>query len=492
MNIYSHKNSWKIFLFVFAALIILVSTWFTHNYLRKIAREEKAAVEIWAKAISRKAHLVNYTKLLFDDLQRQERKSVQIWSEATKRFIDSDYESDIKFYTDIISGNDNIPVIVTDINGVVVAKNNLDAAFDTITVLTGKTLENFTTYPPIVANIFSDLQQYIYYQDSRIFSQLKHTLDDLVQSFLDEVVENSVSTPVVILDSTRTHIISQGGQIDTTNLEKLIAESNGPITVEMPEFGTSYIYYQDSPLLTQLRYFPIILLVVIALFLLIAYILFSISRKAEQNQVWAGMAKESAHQLGTPISSLIGWIEILKEKEESRMEALEMEKDIVRLQHVSERFSKIGSKPVLARTDINSVIAEVIDYMKIRSPRRVKYEFQTEESSCPAKINPLLFSWVMENLLKNSLDAMDGQGLISIATSSQGRKVIIDITDTGKGVPKGKYKVIFNPGYSTKSRGWGLGLSLARRIIANYHRGKIFVKSSAPDAGTTFRIILNE
>lgn len=490
MNIYTRKNSWKVFLFLFAITIIIVTLWYSHNFLKKIARDEKADVEIWATAISKKAHLVNYTKKLFDDLQEQERRSVSLWSEATKRFIESDDEDDIKFYTEIISSNENIPVIVTNENRIITARKNVSEEFDTVKIFTDSIMALFTNYPPIIVNYYADLNNYIYYQNSKLFNQLKHTLDDLVQSFLNEVVENSVSTPVVILDSTRTHIITSGGNPDTTNIEHIIEFSNVPIIVEMPGYGTSYIYYQDSLLLTQLRYFPYILLIVIGLFLIISYILFSISRKAEQNQVWAGMAKESAHQLGTPISSLLGWIEILKEKPESEMEAVEMEKDIFRLQQVSERFSKIGSKPELVTTDLNKIVENAINYMRRRSSLKIAYKFNPESEEIICRLNPLLFNWVLENLIKNALDAMEGSGEITITTTVQGKKKIIDISDSGRGIPKAKFKTIFNPGYSTKSRGWGLGLSLAKRIIVDYHKGKIFVKSSTLENGTTFRIML--
>ena len=499
MNIYTRKSGWKIFLFIFAVAIIIVTVWGTHNFLRKIAREEKAKIEIWANAISRKAHLVNYTKKLFDDLQEQERRSMKIWSEATKRFIETNDKDDIKFYTDIISGNDNIPVIVTNEEMEKTGGKNLSPYFDTITILTPELRDSFTSYEPIVVNYYANFNNYIYYQNSKIFVQLKHTLDDLVQSFLNEVVENSLSTPVMILDSNRTNIIAVGGNIDTSKInspEKIketltqMSYSNEPIVVDMPGYGTSYIYYEDSLLLTELRYFPIILFIVIGLFLIISYIMFSISRKAEQNQVWAGMAKESAHQLGTPISSLLGWVEILKMKPESEMEATEMSKDIVRLQQVSERFSKIGSKPELTENDVNLLIKKAIAYMKRRSSNKINYEFTTNQDVIIHKINPLLLSWVFENLMKNSLDAMEGTGRISVSSNVADDVVTIDLSDSGKGIPKGKFKTIFNPGYSTKNRGWGLGLSLAKRIINQYHRGKLFVKSSSPEEGTVFRIIL--
>lgn len=499
MNIYTRKSGWKIFLFIFAVAIILVAVWGTHNFLNKISREEKAKVKIWAEAISRKAHLVNYTKKLFDDLQEQERKSMKIWSEATKRFIETDNKDDIKFYTDIISGNNNIPVIVTNEAMEKTGGKNLTPFFDTIKILTPELQDSFTSYDPIVVNYYADFNNYIFYQNSNLFVQLKHTLDDLVKSFLNEVVENSLSTPVMILDSNKQNIIAVGGNIDTSRISSpqkitetltMMSYSNEPIVVDMPGYGTSYIYYEDSLLLTELRYFPIILFIVISLFLVISYIMFSISRKAEQNQVWAGMAKESAHQLGTPISSLLGWVEILKMKPESEMEATEMGKDITRLQQVSERFSKIGSKPELKENDVNLLITNIISYMKRRSSNKIHYEFNTNKEEIIHKINPLLLSWVFENLIKNSLDAMNGNGKISVISNEMDGVVTIDISDSGKGIPKGKFKTIFNPGYSTKNRGWGLGLSLAKRIINQYHKGKIFVKSSSPEEGTVFRIVL--
>ncbi len=500
MNIYTRKSGWKIFLFIFAVAIIIITVWGTHNFLRKISREEKAKIEIWANAISKKAHLVNYTKKLFDDLQEQERRSMKIWSEATKRFIETSDKDDIKFYTDIISGNDNIPVIVTNEDREVTGGKNLSPYFDTIKVLTTALRDSFTSYDPIVVNYYADFNNYIYYQNSKLFVQLKLNLDDLVKSFINEVVENSLSTPVMVLDSNRKNVIAFGGNIDTSRFSSIskikntltqMSSSNEPIVVDMPGYGTSYIYYDDSLLITELRFFPIILFIVIGLFLVISYIMFSISHKTKQNQVWAGMAKESAHQLGTPISSLLGWVEILKMKPESEMEASEMGKDIVRLQQVSERFSKIGSKPELQEDDINKLITKAISYMKRRSSNKIHYDFTTNQEVIMHKVNALLLSWVFENLMKNSLDAMGGLGKISVSSTLTNGVVVIDLSDSGKGIPKAKFKTIFNPGYSTKSRGWGLGLSLAKRIINQYHKGKIFVKSSSPEEGTTFRIILN-
>ncbi|OIO99737.1 MAG: hypothetical protein AUJ98_10310 [Bacteroidetes bacterium CG2_30_33_31] len=381
----------------------------------------------------------------------------------------------------------------------VTAKKNLSPFFDNIKILTPELRDSFTSFKPIIVNYYANFNNYIYYQNSRLYVQLKLTLDDLIKSFLNEVVENSISMPVVIMDSSRSKIIALGGSFDKTiinnssKIDYIVAKmgnQNEPIVVDLPKYGRSLIYYEDSLLLTQLKYFPMILLIVIAIFLIISYFLFSVSRKAEQNQVWAGMAKESAHQLGTPISSLMGWIEILKMKPETQAEGNEMAKDIVRLQQVSERFSKIGSKPELRDNDINTLINSVLSYMKLRSSNKIHYEFDSQQTEIIHKVNPLLLSWVLENLIKNSLDAMDGNGTIKIESSIKNKHKIIDIIDSGKGIPKSKFKTIFNPGYSTKSRGWGLGLSLAKRIINDYHKSKIFVKSSSLEEGTTIRIVL--
>ena len=224
------------------------------------------------------------------------------------------------------------------------------------------------------------------------------------------------------------------------------------------------------------------------------YYLFSFARKAEQNRVWAGMAKETAHQIGTPLSSIMAWMELLKMKESNAEEAAtEIEKDINRLEVITERFSKIGSMPSLVQNDVVRIINESIEYLKPRTPRKVKYNnLIPEGKELFIPVNGALFSWVIENLCKNAIDAMEGDGTITIQLKNDAKSVIIDISDTGKGIAITEQKAIFNPGYTSKVRGWGLGLSLSKRIIRDYHRGKIFVKSSSPGKGSTFRIILRK
>jgi two-component system, sporulation sensor kinase D len=264
--------------------------------------------------------------------------------------------------------------------------------------------------------------------------------------------------------------------------------------IRLKVFGANwYVYYQDSFVLTQLKIFPYIQLSVISIFLLVAYTAFNTSRKSEQNQVWVGLAKETAHQLGTPISSLMAWVELMKEKFNAEEDPLiaEMENDIKRLEIVADRFSKIGSKPILEDHLVYDVVRDFVDYFKIRVSNKIHFEIDGNPY-LRAGLNIPLFDWVLENLLKNAVNAIDNAGIIKveISGSKTRNQVYIDITDSGKGIPRSKFDTVFQPGYTTRKRGWGLGLSLTKRMVENYHNGQIFVKDSEMGKGTTFRIVL--
>lgn len=281
-------------------------------------------------------------------------------------------------------------------------------------------------------------------------------------------------------------------QVLSKELEKM-KDHSPPIRIDLSEEDYLLLYYRESNLLQNLRYYPFVQLFVIMVFIAAAFSAFGATQRAEQNQVWVGMSKETAHQLGTPISSLMAWIELLKSEDVNPKLISEFEKDTQRLEKITERFSKIGSKPELIPTDITEVLNSTINYLKTRSSGRVKFKTSfTEEAPLFVPLNAALFSWVIENLCKNSIDAMDNHGSITLAMNKKENTIILDVTDTGKGVPKSQFKTIFQPGYSTKKRGWGLGLSLAKRIIENYHKGKIFIRWSETGKGTTFRIILNK
>lgn len=487
----------------FASLIVVISLWYTNGFIRKLAKNEKVQVELWANAISRKANLVKYTESLFDNLRDKEQNYVYLWSEATKKLIFAGNDDDIDFFTGVISGNKDIPVIVTDENGNITARKNLDPQYEKLKTLKPNEQEAFTNYPPIIVPYFEDQFNYIYYRNSNTYYQLKHTLEDLTKSFLDEIVNNNLSSPVIVTDSSRQQIIAFSGSIDSSIVNnpallqaKLhqMEDSKQPIVVNLPNKGLNYIFYDDSPTLTRMRYFPAVFLSVIGLFLIISYVLFSYSRKSEQSKVWAGMAKETAHQLGTPISSLMGWIEVMKMNYPDEQAFGEMDKDIDRLKLVSERFSKIGSIPELKEANVVEIIGSVVDYMQRRAPKKTEVIFLNDRSEeIDAKVNSQLIIWVFENLIKNAVDAIGSEsGKIEVFAESNEKGVVIDVIDTGKGIPKTSQKSIFNPGYSTKTRGWGLGLSLSKRIIEEYHKGRIFVKNSVQGQGSTFRILLKK
>ena len=262
-----------------------------------------------------------------------------------------------------------------------------------------------------------------------------------------------------------------------------------------PSDSTRYnvLYYKESLILQQLRYYPFVQLGIIALFLLVSYLAFSASRRSEQNKVWLGMSKETAHQLGTPISSLMAWMEMIKTDREHIDPTLveEMDKDLQRLNLITERFSKIGSEPILKEANLSEVVSSALDYMEKRSSKKVLFGFYTNDAADSiCKLNIPLFEWVIENLTKNAIDAMDGEGTITCAMHVSGKNVIIDFTDTGKGLKTNQFKTIFKPGFTTKKRGWGMGLSLVKRIIEAYHEGKIYVRGSELNRGTTIRIEL--
>jgi hypothetical protein len=388
MDIYYRKQRWKLYLFLFAAIIGIGSLLYTNRLVKLLADEEKKRIELWA--------------------------------EATRQLAD---------LSDIIDPN--------------TPQQNLDFPFQVV--------EYNTTIPVIIA----DQEDYI-----------------IVHRNLDSL---KMLNP----------------EYGKRQLEKMKAEVE-PIPIELGHGMVQYVYYRKSTLLVKLTYYPYIQLGVILLFILVAYLAFSASRRAEQNQVWVGLSKETAHQLGTPTSSLIGWVELLKEKHPDKKLVSELEKDASRLEEITERFSKIGSKPVLKDTNILSILRESVAYLKSRTSDGVKYSIDPDSEEHVIPINRALFQWVVENLCKNSVDAMEGNGSIKISVRGQLKQVLIDFEDTGRGIPKNRQKTIFKPGYTTKRRGWGLGLSLAKRIIETYHKGKIFVLHSDPEKGTVIRIALQK
>jgi len=519
LNIYSQKQQWKVVLFIVAMVIVGLSFWYTSTLVKQIANEERTKARLWAEAIQNKASLVKYTNELFQEINIEERKKVERWAEATRILANANNISDYTFILKVVSDNTTVPVILTDEDGTIISHRNLDAEKAKDTKYLQQQIKLMeATHVPIEVSIFGAKKNFLYYKDSRIFSELRRVLDDLVQSFISEIVVNSASVPVIFTDQNKKRVI-EFGNVDsiimqsTEKVQQLIAEmesQNKPIEIHLSDETANYIFYKDSLLLTQLKYYPVVQFGFIGLFILISYWLFSMARKAEQNQVWVGMAKETAHQLGTPLSSLMAWLELFKEKGLDPETTKEIDKDIKRLETITDRFSKIGASPKLKSENVLEVLENSVNYMKSRSSERVKFEIRSirdgqvrlseereqinskEKEAITAKMNIQLFDWVIENLWKNALDAMNGSGAITIDVSDHTKYVYIDISDTGKGISSGKFKTVFQPGYTTKQRGWGLGLSLSKRIIENYHQGKIFVKRSEMGKGTTFRIVLNK
>lgn len=484
----------------FALLIIIATLLYTNFLVRKIANDEREKIRFWADAIQRKASLVKYTEGLFEKLKTEERKKVEIWAKATKKLISADISEDLTFYSEIISQNNNIPVILTDNNNKIKETKNVDFSKDTVIYLNGRLLKEYTIYKPIIVSYGNQIN-YLYYKNSKLFNELKSIMDDLIKSFISEVAENSASVPVIMTDSNKTKIFAFGNidslkMIQKPFVDSTIAEmstENPPISIDLHYFGKSYIFYKNSFLLTQMKYFPFVQFAIIGIFIIVSYFIFSTTRKNEQNQVWVGMAKETAHQLGTPLSSMMAWLEILKMKHIDEDIASEIEKDLHRLETITQRFSNIGSLPRLQPENILKITEDAIEYMKLRTSYKILFvnKFpEKDEIIVPLNVN--LFEWVIENLCKNSVDAISGPGMIECEITEDEKSVYIDITDTGRGITKSKFRTIFKPGYTSKQRGWGLGLTLAERIIVNYHSGKLYVKQSIVNKGTTFRIILNK
>jgi nitrogen-specific signal transduction histidine kinase len=317
--------------------------------------------------------------------------------------------------------------------------------------------------------------------------------------FLSTIIENNNTVPVILTDESDSIISVRNFDAHKTGdyryikeqLEK-IKERNKPIVNNLEKGHYNLIYYKDSIILTMLIYYPYIQLGIIIFFILVSYLAFRSSRKAEQNQVWVGMSKETAHQLGTPTSSLAGWIEILEQKHPGISITKELALDVQRLEKITERFSRIGSKPVIKSDNIIGIISRTVDYLKLRTSSKVKIitDYNPDEKVV-VPVNAALFEWVIENVFKNAVDSMEGSGEITVRITETERHALIDISDTGKGIPKSAFKKIFNPGFTTKQRGWGLGLSLAKRIIEDYHNGKIFVRHSEVGKGSCIRIVMN-
>lgn len=366
------------------------------------------------------------TNILVKELKNEERKKIELWADATKQLVGLSGEGDYSLAIKVISENNNIPVILVD---------ECDSILES---------RNFL-----------------------IFSKIDSIL------FKIGLINKTIITPEYLRE------------------ELLNIKNNGDDPIEVNIVGDKQrIYYKDSALLNRLRFYPVYQLGFISLFMFFAYYLFNASKRSEQNQVWVGMAKETAHQIGTPLSSLMAWTELLKEQTGNEKMVIEMEKDIKRLETITDRFSKIGSQSELVKYDIVLLINKSIEYLKSRMPSNTIFKISVPKTKILIPVSNILFEWVIENLVKNAVDSMKGKGEILIEVIDDSAFILINIKDTGEGIDKSIFKTLFKPGVTSKKRGWGLGLSLSKRIIEDYHKGSIFVSQSEKGVGTTFTIKL--
>lgn len=315
----------------------------------------------------------------------------------------------------------------------------------------------------------------------------------------DKIITTNNSIPMILVDENDEIIYANNlDSIKSLNPEylqkqlELMKKDNKPIEISYDGKNKQFIYYSDSDLLKKLTYYPLALILILVLFLSVIYLFYSSNKAAETNKLWTGMAKETAHQIGTPLSSLLGWIAILKAEKVDETYIYEIEKDVHRLNAIANRFSKIGSVPELKKRDVVLVTKQAFDYLKSRSSEQITFHFSTNENEINTLLNEELFGWVIENLIKNAIDAMLGKGEIRLSIESSEKRVRILVSDTGKGMSKKLFKQVFKPGFTTKKRGWGLGLSLSKRIVEDYHNGRIFVQKSEIGKGTIFEIMLHK
>ncbi len=513
MNLYSKKQKWKIALLISAVVLICFSLIYSNYLVDKLRKREKIPVKQWTETLQKKAELITLTNKTFEELKNEERENMKLWAKATEELVkpfDLNSNVDYTFYIEIIQANKNIPVVLMDKDSSIlnylnifdynldsIKTNDPDHAKEIIeSILLQKITEWSVTHEPIVVDIDKNQKQYVFYSDSRKIQELVEQRNELIEGFNKEIIDNPNLVPVLFVNKEDNSVIASNldpSDIDTpekvnAKIQEFMAENDG-IDVTIDD-KAGVVFFKNSKELTYLKYFPIVQIVMISLFILIAYLAFSVFKKAEQNQVWAGMSKETAHQLGTPISSLMAWIQLLEANGTDPSLLAELEKDVNRLNTIADRFSKIGSETQLEELNICANIQGIVDYLDKRSSDKIEFITDFEEQMMTALFSPVLFEWVIENICKNAIDAMEGQGKITVKIHRKMDDILIDITDTGKGIPSNSLKTVFNPGYTTKKRGWGLGLSLVKRIVEEYHKGKVFVLKSEKNVGTTFRIIL--
>lgn len=467
-----------------------------YNLSEQIRKSEEEKVRLWANAISQKAQLMNYSEEFFAHVALDEHRKMEMYTNILRSFDRMEGGSDADFsldYVHYIVDSCETAIIITNKDSVITVPSELAGQ-----KLEGPLLEEFAHNEPFHYRIWG-MPMTLYYKESRVYTELRAVLDGFNESLLNEITNNSVFVPVLIVDSLQGEVLGSGNipESEFNSPEKLsdklceMEEANEPIEFRLANSSRAYLYYENTPMLKWLQWVPLLYVFVFLVLILVTYYLIQTSRNMEQNRIWVGMAKETAHQLGTPISSLLAWTQYLEGKTFDASYAAEVNKDIQRLETITHRFSKIGSVPELQNENVCATIQEAINYLQTRVSHKVKFVTNYPEEDILVPLNAYLFQWVIENICKNAIDAMDGKGTFSVIVSADSHHVYVDLADTGKGMPASIQKRIFDSGFTTKQRGWGLGLSLAKRIINQYHKGRIYVKYSVEGQGTVFRIVLN-
>lgn len=496
------KNTGEIGLMLTIVLLAIISIIYANRIADSIQRQEEAQVILWAKAIEEKAEILKLSNEIFLKLAEEERKKVEITSKATQLLAGENLDEKVtSLFLDIIRLNNQIPLIQTNENYVITDFKNVSKP----SIKVGKLLEKsknpeFFKYAPIEI-AFLDKKNYIFYKESIIYQNISAVIEQSSNQFINEITNNASLLPIILLDNNKNLIHSGNIPEDiNSNDQKLksyidqLVKSQEPIILDIDPKNTKYLYYQSSNLASYVKWFPIVLYSILAAILFLAFAAIRNVRKYEKNQIWVGMSKETAHQLGTPISSLSAWIEVLDENTAlpiaQKNVVQEMKKDVNRLSLIADRFSKIGSKPKLESINLNEILTSCFEYLRKRGSKKVHFVLKPTPPGLHVEINRQLFEWVIENLVKNAFDAIQHEGEITIETGTLKGFVYIDVKDSGKGILPKDIEQIFEPGFTTKKRGWGLGLSLCKRIIVEYFNGKIFVLSSRMNVGTAIRVEL--
>lgn len=496
MDLYASKQRWKLLLVILALLVVGASLFYSNQSIQKIGNRERSKAKQWALALRKKAELVELSSQIFGALQEKERQKMELVVQANRTLLgasDLNVSQDVDFALQIIEANKDIPFILLNDDGSVSQSRNLVQATskEMMLQLAKNWIQEGRSYK---IQVFEDMYMTLCYGFSKELLRLQTQTDSLIRSFNADLTDQKGLVPVLLYDP-HTKLVEASNlsenalapaQIKATINEMAVAYKPIALTIKGKQ---KLLYLKDSEEVKQLYWLPYLQFGVLGLLVLVGYLLFSMYRKAEQNQVWAGMAKETAHQLGTPLSSMMAWVAHLEQQDIDPMIPREMHKDLERLEKITDRFSKIGSGAKLIEGDLAATIENNLNYLKARLSQKVEMHFELDAQR-PLMVlhNASLMEWVVENICKNAVDAMEGIGTLRIHIREVAEWVHIDISDTGKGLTPKQFKTIFEPGYSTKKRGWGLGLTLVKRIVEEYHKGKVFVLQSAPDKGTTFRI----